>query len=81
MILAFANFVVVLIVRNNQADVKAELLKQQNETKEALMAMHNRTAENLAVHTNEDEIKFKHIDERHVRMESKLDRLLARRAN
>jgi len=78
MILAFANFVVVLIVRNNQAEVKAELLREQHETREALIAMQNRTAGELAIHVNEDEIRFKHIDERHERIEAKLDRLLER---
>lgn len=60
-IVTFAGFVILLMVKNNQAEVKADLLTQIN-----------KTATELAVHTAQDTEKFKALDEHLDRIEDKV---------
>jgi len=62
-----ASFVVVLMIKNGQAEVKADLLKQINAT-----------AKELAVHTAQDAEKFKALDDHLDRMEGNFQRYGAR---
>jgi hypothetical protein len=67
-------------VRLEQMTVKAELLRQQNEMRNAIDVRHSETRERLAVHIAEDEARFDGISRTLLRIDGKLDELGRRRA-
>lgn len=85
-LVTLAGFVILLMIKNNQATVKEELVAKQTEIKDELVESQNKMREDMddkhaenskaiAVHQAADEAKFDAISRTLVRMDGKLDRL------
>lgn len=85
-IISLAGFVILLMIKNNQATVKEELVEKQTELKDELIESQNQMrhdmdqkhAENkqgLAVHIAADDQQFKNITSTLNRMDYKLDKI------
>lgn len=61
-------------VRSEQAKIKEELVKNQNEARSDMEAKHAENKQAIAVHAASDEQQFRSIGESLKRIESKVDR-------
>ena len=86
MLVTIAGFIIMLMIKNNQATVKEELVAKQTEIKEELVENQNKMREDMdekhaensqaiAVHAASDDAKFDSIARTLIRMDGKLDRL------
>lgn len=74
-VVAFAGFVVTLMIKNDQLSTKNELSQKQSEMKEDMDAKHAENKQAIAVHQAEDVQKFDAISRTLTRIDGKLDRL------
>jgi len=85
-LMVFGGFVTTLLIKNNQATVKEELIEKQTEIKDELVESQNTMREdmdrkhaensrNIAVHSAADDVKFGSISQALTRIDNKLDKL------
>jgi hypothetical protein len=70
--LSFAGFVILLMIKNNQATVKEDLVAAQNEMREDMDRKHAQNAQAIAVHAGEDAKVFDGISRTLQRMDGSL---------
>lgn len=73
-VMVFAGFIITLMIKNNQATVKAELIDRQNELKEDFDEKHAENTAAIREHQAEDRAKFDSIGRTLSRIDGKLDR-------
>ena len=74
-VIAFAGFVVTLMIKGTQASVKEELVKSQNDMRQDMDEKHAENSRNIATHAASDEAKFDSISRTLGRIDNKLDRM------
>jgi hypothetical protein len=75
-LMTFGGFVVALMIKGNQAEVKAVLLEKQVQMQRDMDAKHAENKATLGLHLAEDKLQFEHIGRAITRIDVKLDKAL-----